>query len=292
MKKKILLTLLFCFVFIFTACGSPATKSDSSRKSNEVDTQKNENKDLILSEKKSETEHIESGKERQEISKKTREHLDSKKKYEADRIQFHKAMGRVGLSVGAVGAVIGLAGVVAVAGLTPLKKSEPFVLRVDNNTGAVDIVQPISDSQSTTYGEVVDKYWLAQYIIERESYDWQLIQNSFDRVKLMSAPNVFAEYNAYITSAKSPVNTFKEDKKVRVEVLSVSFINNIGQVRFSKTVLDANGQPDTVYPVTNWLATISFDYKKEIKLEKDRRSNPLGFETTSYRVDSENIKGQ
>lgn len=44
MKKKILLTLLFCFVFIFTACGSPATKSDSSRKSNEVDTQKNENK--------------------------------------------------------------------------------------------------------------------------------------------------------------------------------------------------------------------------------------------------------
>ena len=93
-------------------------------------------------------------------------------------------MGRVGLSVGAVGAVIGLAGVVAVAGLTPLKKSEPFVLRVDNNTGAVDIVQPISDSQSTTYGEVVDKYWLAQYIIERESYDWQLIQNSFDRVKI------------------------------------------------------------------------------------------------------------
>mgnify|MGYP004461551721 CR=1 FL=1 len=71
---------------------------------------KNENKDLILSEKKSETEHIESGKERQELSKKTREHLDSKKKYEADRIQFHKAMGRVGLSVGAVGAVIGLAG--------------------------------------------------------------------------------------------------------------------------------------------------------------------------------------
>lgn len=253
---------------------------------------KNENKDLILSTKKSETEHIESGKERQELSKRTREHLGSKKKYEADRIQFHKTMGRVGLSVGAVGAVIGLAGVIAVAGLTPLKRSEPFVLRVDNNTGAVDIVQPISDSQSTTYGEVVDKYWLAQYIIERESYDWQLIQNSFDRVKLMSAPNVFAEYNAYITSAKSPVNTFKEDKKVRVEVLSVSFINNIGQVRFSKTVLDANGQPDTVYPVTNWLATISFDYKKEIKLEKDRRSNPLGFETTSYRVDSENIRGQ
>ena len=49
MKKKILLTLLFCFVFIFTACGSPATKSNSSRKSNEVDTQK---KDENISENK------------------------------------------------------------------------------------------------------------------------------------------------------------------------------------------------------------------------------------------------
>ncbi len=52
MKKKILLTLLFCFVFIFTACGSPATKSDSSKKLNEIDTQKNENKDENISENK------------------------------------------------------------------------------------------------------------------------------------------------------------------------------------------------------------------------------------------------
>ena len=52
MKKKILINLLLCFVFIFTACGSPATKSDSSRKSNEVDTQKNENKDENISENK------------------------------------------------------------------------------------------------------------------------------------------------------------------------------------------------------------------------------------------------
>ena len=52
MKKKILLNLLFCFVFIFTACGSPATKSNSSKKLNEIDTQKNENKDENISENK------------------------------------------------------------------------------------------------------------------------------------------------------------------------------------------------------------------------------------------------
>lgn len=52
MKKKILINLLFCFVFIFTACGSPATKSNSSKKLNEIDTQKNENKDENISENK------------------------------------------------------------------------------------------------------------------------------------------------------------------------------------------------------------------------------------------------
>ena len=39
-------------MFIFTACGSPATKSNSSKKLNEIDTQKNENKDENISENK------------------------------------------------------------------------------------------------------------------------------------------------------------------------------------------------------------------------------------------------
>ena len=39
-------------MFIFIACGSPATKSNSSKKLNEIDTQKNENKDENISENK------------------------------------------------------------------------------------------------------------------------------------------------------------------------------------------------------------------------------------------------
>ncbi|WP_255358770.1 virB8 family protein [Snodgrassella sp. CFCC 13594] len=81
----------------------------------------------------------------------------------------------------------------AVAGLTPLKTVEPFVVRVDNNTGATDIVTTIKASQNT-YGEVIDKYWLAQYIRYREGYDWQTIQDSYDATMLLSAPSIQAEF--------------------------------------------------------------------------------------------------
>lgn len=225
--------------------------------------------------------------EKKVINERTREHFKQKQAYEKDRVAFYKTLSKIGFGIGGLGALIGLAGVVAVAGLTPLKSTEPYVIRVDNNTGFTDIVKPISDSSQTTYGEELDKYWLSKFVIERESYDWQLVQNSYDAVELMTTPQVFNEYKAYITSKVSPVNLFQQNKKIKVRVLSISFINGVGQVRFSKQVLTASGDPDSVIPVTYWLASIPFDYKHEINLEQQRLINPLGFQALSYRADPE-----
>ena len=59
----------------------------------------------------------------------------------------------------------------AVAGLTPLKTVVPFLVRVDNNTGATDIVTMIKNQQQS-YGEVIDKANLSAYVKYREGYDW------------------------------------------------------------------------------------------------------------------------
>ena len=75
----------------------------------------------------------------------------------------------------------------AIAGLTPLKQVQPFVVRVDNATGATDIVTTVKQKEES-YGEVMDKYWLTQYIQYREGYDWQTIQDSYNATMLMSAP--------------------------------------------------------------------------------------------------------
>ena len=69
----------------------------------------------------------------------------------------------------------------------------------------------------------------------------------------------------------------------------MSFINGVGQVRFSKQVLTASGEPDAVIPTTYWLASIPYDYKHDVKLEQQRLVNPLGFQAISYRVDPETL---
>ncbi|MFC1118066.1 virB8 family protein [Pasteurella multocida] len=249
----------------------------------------NKNKKEVLDQNYNETTEETSQKVKREAGKRAKAHFEQVTKFEKDRISFHKTMGKVGLVFGCLGLLTGLAGVIAVAGLTPLKTVEPFAIRVDNNTGFTDIVKPLKNAEETSYGEELDKYWLARFVVERESYDWQLVQTSYDAVKLMTTPNLFSEYNTYITSPVSPVNVFKQTKKIRVQILSVSFIRNVGQIRFSKQVLDQNGEPDLNIPTTYWLATASFDYKHQIELEKDRRINPLGFQITGYRVDSENL---
>ena len=79
--------------------------------------------------------------------------------------------------------VITCLSIAAVVMLTPLKTVQPFVIRVDNNTGLTDTVSVMKQRQDS-YDEIVDKYFLKQYVQYRESYDWETIQTTFDATKL------------------------------------------------------------------------------------------------------------
>lgn len=250
---------------------------------------KNKDKQQILNENYQETYQEPTAKAKAEANKRQREHFNQVTKYERDRIDFHKTMGKVGLGFGAAGLVVALISVGAVFYLTPLKTVEPFVIRVDNSTGFTDIVQPLKNARAKTYGEELDKYWLARFIEERESYNWEFALNSLKTVELMSNRNVFAEYDNYIRSPVSPLYLFKENKKIKVQVLSVTFVNDVAHIRLSKQVLDSKGNPESSIPKTYWLATVAYDYQHNIEFEEQRRINPLGFQVTSYRIDPESV---
>jgi type IV secretion system protein VirB8 len=129
--------------------------------------------------------------------------------------------------------------------------------------------------------------------MSREGYDWDTIQQSYDAVKLMSGSSVASQYDNVINNKQfSPLFLLKQDKRVNVRILSVSFVDKLAQVRFIKHVQNMDGSPATDYQPSNWIATIAYDYDKTIQYEKDRLINPLGFEVTSYRVDQENVPGE
>jgi type IV secretion system protein VirB8 len=173
--------------------------------------------------------------------------------------------------------------------MLPLKTVAPYLIRVDNVTGELDLVDPLSNAKES-YEEKLDRFWINTFVLLRESYYWSTIEGVEEKVNLLSTDNVFREYQSYLFGANSPLKLFQNRYSIKVDIKGTTFFKTkdnsiIGQTRLTKTVIDNTGKPVDLYPITNWIATSTFDYKKEIKREKEEQVNPLGFEITSYRID-------
>ena len=83
----------------------------------------------------------------------------------------------------AVGVAVLQAG--ALIALVPMKTVEPFVVRVDNSTGIVDVVSALTGPQ--TYDDQVKRYFAAKYVQGREGFVGSEAQPTFKAVTLMSA---------------------------------------------------------------------------------------------------------
>jgi type IV secretion system protein VirB8 len=191
----------------------------------------------------------------------------------------------------------------AIASLTPLKSIEPFVIRVDNNTGLVDVVSVLAETDGVVKQEAreaLDKYWLGQYILYRERYQWDT--RDYDRriVGLLSASGIQQEYADYTDPKRNPaapVLVFGQNAEVATHVKSISFINSddivngekriTALVRYTKTVK----RPGEMNAITHWGATVTFVYRNAAMKVEDRLKNPLGFQVVGYRNDQESIGG-
>ncbi|PIT60472.1 virB8 family protein [Snodgrassella alvi] len=223
------------------------------------------------------------------LNKQGREFIQSAAAFNRSEIDMVRRNSKIAWRI-AIGCLVitGMA-IGAVAALTPLKTVQPFVIRVDNNTGATDIVTTLKHSEKT-YGEVIDKYWLAQYIKYRESYDWQTIQTTYDTTMLLSAQPIQQEFAKIYNSnnQNAPHKILKDRFKVVVNVKAISFVGQMAQIRFDKQLIPLTGDLSKATSPQQLIATVAFDYANQPMQEKDRLVNPLGFQITSYRIDPEN----
>lgn len=210
--------------------------------------------------------------------------------WEASRTQaIEKSEQRAwNVAYGAVGVAVLL--VVVIVLMMPLKETIPYVLRVDTTTGNTDLMTAL-DSKGVGYDEVVDKYWLAQFVRARETYDWYTLQKDYNTVGLLASPNVGKDYAALFEGPEALDKKF--GKSVRATVDIVSVVPNgrgVGTVRFIKTTkrTDDDG-PGTV---TKWVATVAYEYRNPSLIsESQRLVNPFGFQVLSYRQDPEMVGG-
>lgn len=171
----------------------------------------------------------------------------------------------------------------------PLKTLVPWVITVDNQTGRVDVVEVLKE-QVIPVSEAMNKYWINQYLICREGYDYQDVEECYNKVIVMSGADVIRDYaNAFDPNGNenSPLNVYGDKSKVKLKVRHISFLDaDTATVRIQKMISGVKAEREPIYEVV----TLSFEYDSKPAKESDRLINPLGFKVTSYRNDPEVVQ--
>jgi len=219
------------------------------------------------------------------------EYFEAARGWDFDRVQAERRSARRAWVIAAVATAVALTAVVAVAALTPMKSVEPFVIRVDNATGVVDVVPALKGSMSES--QAVTRHLLTQYVTVRERYVPALAEADYEQVGAYHTPQMNQAWAQYWnrSSPESPLNVHADGSAVRVQVTAVSFLSptsgreDLAQVRFVRASAEAGPAREQHY-----VATVQYAYATPSKDDRLRAANPLGFKVLEYRREPEVVE--
>jgi len=208
--------------------------------------------------------------------------------WDVNRRAEQRRVVRLSLWVAAAGWVCAMGSVIALASLMPLKRSEPFVIRVDNSSGVVDVV-PVYPGNAPM-PETVTRYFLNHYVTVCERFDFATAESDYEECGAFHSParnqQWFDLWNR--SNPQSPLNLYKDGSVLKSEVSAISFferangISDLAQVRYTKLTRQGSAERST-----HWISTIQYAYGNPATDPKIRRWNPLGFKVVSFRTEPE-----
>lgn len=205
-----------------------------------------------------------------------------------DRERQAVASRRTAWIVAAVAAAIALLEAIALVMLLPLKTVVPYTLLVDRQTGYVEALKPL-ERQTVSPDSALVRSFLVQYVIAREGFDIDSLNDTYRKVALWSDGEARARYIAGMQASNpaSPLAALPRRALVQVQVLSVSSLNaDTALVRFTTTRSDPGAQAQ---PPQHWASVIKYRFSGAAMSAEDRLINPLGFQVMRYRRDAETL---
>ena len=177
--------------------------------------------------------------------------------------------------------------------MLPLKRVDPFLIRVDNSTGVVDVV-PVYTGQAPVE-EAVTRYFLTHYVDICERFNLSTAESDYEECGAFHGAQRnqawYALWNP--NNPHSPLNLHKDGSVVSVQVESVSFfkrasgVADMAQVRYLKAERPGIG---TQEHVSHWIATIEYAYTAPSADPRMRRWNPLGFKLLDFVAEPEVLR--
>jgi type IV secretion system protein VirB8 len=224
------------------------------------------------------------------MNKRSRENLEGyyreAESWAADRQEGLRKSRKIAWIVAGVAAVVALLEAGALILLVPLKTVVPYTLLVDRQTGFVQAVRPLEVEQVAADTALTQSF-LVQYVVKRESYDFDQVQRNYRDVTLWSAEAARAGYIATMQASnpESPLNRYPRNAIVETHVKSVSPVaRNVAMVRFETRMRRPDGQ---TAPIGAWVAVLRYRFSGAPVSQQDRFENPLGFQVVRYRRDQE-----
>jgi len=177
--------------------------------------------------------------------------------------------------------------IIALAMLTPLRRTIPYTVRVDNQTGNVEVLQSF-DNREIPKTELLNKYWARRYVLAREQYNWWLVGADYDAVAALTDPAIFKDYGDQFVGDKGLDKLFGDFTERRIKIISIALSPTNPQqmvVRFERTTISKG---NVVEAPTVWVSNLTFRYNpNSYASEAELMRNPLGFQVFAYRRDVE-----
>ena len=182
---------------------------------------------------------------------------------------------------------VAILSIVAVLLLTPLKTVEPYVIRVDNTTGMVDILTILDEEQISSI-EALDKHFVAQYIKAREGYYYDMLNQDYIFVQLLSTPEIAESYRQIYTGDNARDTRLGNATQVEVQIISIVLGESAGaKTATARINLKTTNKNSKAENVATKVITLTYTYQTAQVDEENRLLNPLGFKVSNYRVDEE-----
>lgn len=210
--------------------------------------------------------------------------------WDADRAAQSRRHARIAWTVASVATLAAVSGSLALAALMPLKRVDPFVVRVDNTTGLVDVVPVYTGHDPMP--ETVTRYLLTHYVEVCERFNFATAESDYQECGAFHTPQRnqlwYAAWNP--NNPQSPLNLYKDGTTLSIQILSVSFfkradgLTDLAQVRYTKAKRLPDGPQEQL---THWIATLQYAYAPPSTDPNIRRWNPLGFKIVDFHPEPE-----
>jgi type IV secretion system protein VirB8 len=221
-------------------------------------------------------------------NEKLEEYYREAESWSADRRASADRSVRLAWIAAGVAALIAVVEAFALVALIPLKREVPYTLLVDRETGYVQALRPL-EGETVTADSALTRSFIVQYVIARENFDIDSLQEDYRQVGLWSADEAREQYVALMRPSNplSPQASLPRRSTVDVQIRSVSALSaNTAMVRFSTVRTDPGARPQVAQ---HWAAVVSWRYSGAEMTAADRLTNPLGFQVTRYRRDAETL---